>query len=155
MKLLLTLLIAFIATNLIAKNKGESMQIYIESQDIKIVYKLNDSDAASSLLNLLPLELKVEDYADMEKIFYPPKGLSITNTPLSKAKKYELAYYAPWKDVVMFYKDFTPASGLYSLGQCVNGCEYIHKLSGKIKIYKDEKWKKTIKEEILLSLVHY
>ncbi|MDH4944153.1 cyclophilin-like fold protein [Sulfurimonas sp. C5] len=112
------------------------MEITILSNDIKIVFQLNNSKAAKELYGQLPLEIKVENFSDNEKIFYPPTKLSIVDSPMANAKNGTLAYYAPWGDVVMFYKDFGNASGLYELGRCIKGCEDIKNISGTIKINK-------------------
>lgn len=128
-----TILIALFFSPLFAK--GEIMKISVESNGNTIVYELNNSGASKDLISQLPLEIKVENYSHDEKIYYPPNKLSTTNTPLaSNAVAGTLAYYAPWGDVVMFYKDFGSASGLYELGDVVSGKEHIKNMSGTIVI---------------------
>jgi hypothetical protein len=100
------------------------------------VFELNTSPAARDLYAQLPLSIKVEDYSDNEKIFYPPKKLSTADTPKANAKTGTLAYYAPWGDVVMFYRDFGSAGGLYELGHAIAGSEHIPEMSGTIQIEK-------------------
>ena len=46
-----------------------------------MAYALNDSLAAASLLEQLPLTIGVEDYSTNEKIFYPPRGLDTADAP--------------------------------------------------------------------------
>ncbi len=118
---------------------GESaMTIIVQTGPTKIVYQLNDSTAAQALVAQLPLDVTVEDYAGLEKIFYPPQKLNTSNTPLARHNKLgTLAYYAPWGDVVMFYGNFGSASGLYELGQAVSGQEDLSTLSGTIRIEKE------------------
>lgn len=111
-------------------------KISVKSSKYTVTYQLNDSRAAKELYAQLPLTLKVENYSDSEKIFYPPKELKTNGTPKSKGRKGSLSYYAPWGDVVMFYETAGSASGLYELGMVVSGEEYISKLSGKITISK-------------------
>lgn len=111
-------------------------KISVKSSKYTVTYQLNDSRAAKELYAQLPLTLKVENYSDSEKIFYPPKELKTNGTPKSKGRKGSLSYYAPWGDVVMFYETAGSASGLYELGMVVSGEEYISKLSGKISISK-------------------
>ena len=132
MKLSIYILSFFMMIPLFA-NKEYNMKISVNSNETTIVFELNNSDASKDLISQLPLSIEVEDYASMEKIFYPEK-LSTSNTPMSNAKKGTLAYYAPWGDVVMFYKDFRSASGLYELGVCIENCDDIKKLDGNIKI---------------------
>ena len=84
----------------------------------------------------MPLNIEVKDYSDNEKIFYPPKKLNTADTPVANARAGTLAYYAPWGDVVMFFKDFGSASGLYELGNAVSGNENIQGISGTLQIEK-------------------
>ncbi|RXJ78930.1 hypothetical protein CRV03_00575 [Arcobacter sp. F155] len=112
------------------------MKISVVSNGNTTVFELNNSQASKDLYSQLPLTIAVENFGDNEKIFYPPTKLSVNNTPKANAKNGTLAYYAPWADVVMFYKDFGSASGLYELGECTSGLEYISKMSGTIKIDK-------------------
>ena len=78
--------------------------------------------------------MEVEDYSTNEKIFYPPQELDVSDAPQAGGAVGTLAYYAPWGDIVMFYDDASPASGLYILGQAVSGSEYIAEMSGLIEI---------------------
>ena len=112
------------------------MQINIQVNDNTIVFKLNDSQASKELYEQLPLTITVENYGNNEKIFYPPKKLHTTGTPLANARFGTLAYYAPWGDVVMFFDRFGSASGLYELGNVISGGEYIKNMSGTIHIKK-------------------
>lgn len=81
------------------------------------------------------LEIEVEDYGGKEKIYYPPKKLNTSTTPLVKSvHPSTLACYAPWDDVVMFYAGFGSASGLYELGEALKGAESIRSLSGTLRI---------------------
>lgn len=50
-------------------------QIVVKSDQYSVAYQLNNSQAAKELYAQLPLTLKVENYSDNEKIFYPPKEL--------------------------------------------------------------------------------
>lgn len=118
-----------------SKKKGKAMQITVNANGTKIVYELNDSQAAKDLYAQLPLDIEVEDYGSIEKIYYPPRKLGTGNTPLVKsASPGTLAYYAPWGDVVMFYGSFGSASGLYELGRAVEGTDHISSLSGTVRI---------------------
>lgn len=131
----LILILSFILINMpLFADKERTMKISVNSNSTTIIFELNDSRASKELLSQLPLSIKVEDYASNEKIFYPLKKLSTSNMPLANAKKGTLAYYEPWGNVVMFYKDFGSASGLYELGGCIDGCNLIDDLNGLINI---------------------
>lgn len=114
------------------------MKIRVEANGQTTVFELNDSPAAKELYAQLPLSIAVEDYGGLEKIFYPPQKLSTTATPLvAEAQAGTLAYYAPWGDVVMFYKTFGSAAGLYQLGEAVSGAEHIPRMSGSLRLTRE------------------
>ncbi len=114
------------------------MRIRVISNGNTTVFELNNSQASQELYAQLPLSIKVENFGNNEKIFYLAYKLSTNNTPVANAKNGTLAYYAPWGNVVMFYKDFGKASGLYELGEVVLGIEHIKNLFGTIEIQKDK-----------------
>lgn len=105
---------------------GKQMHIMVD--DHEIVFELNDNAAAESLYGQLPFQAEVSDYSDDEKILYPPESIETSDTPLADAKAGTLAYFAPWGDVVMFYKEFGSYNGLYELGQVISGGEYIESI---------------------------
>lgn len=112
----------------------ESTQIAVTCGDLQVVYALNDSPAAQSLLSQLPLTVAVEDFSTNEKVFYPPQELDTANTPLAEGGAGTLAYYAPWGDVVLFYDSFSANGSLYGLGEAVSGAENIGQMSGAITV---------------------
>lgn len=128
----IAIILAF--SNLYGSN---DMKIYVKANNNTVVFKLNNSTASKELYSQLPLKIKVENYSTNEKIFYPPNKLSTSNTPMANAKNGTLAYYAPWGNVVMFYKDFGTGSGLFELGSVESGKEDIPNLFGTIEITKD------------------
>ena len=116
------------------ENDMESTQIAVTCGDLQVVYELNDSPAAQSLLSQLPLTVEVEDFSTNEKVFYPPQELDTTDTPLAVGGAGTLAYYAPWGDVVLFYASFSANGSLYELGEAVSGVENIGQMSGTITV---------------------
>lgn len=98
------------------------------------VFELNGSAAAAALLAQMPLEIEVDNFSNNEKIFYPPKSLTLENTPLAAGGAGTLAYYAPWGNAVMFYGSYRPNSELYALGRAVRGAEQIKSMSGMLTI---------------------
>lgn len=118
------------------KKDETKMKIKVTANGESTVFELNGSQAANELYGQLPMSLKVDDYAGKEKIFYPSNKLGVDSTPLADAQVGTLAYYAPWGDVVMFYKGFGCASGLYELGNAVEGSENIKSMSGTLEIVK-------------------
>lgn len=79
---------------------------------------LNDSPAARDLASLLPLTVKLEDFHGTERIGYPPRKLTTDGAPPpSAAKAGDLAYYAPWGNLALFYHDGpAPSADLLILG---------------------------------------
>jgi len=115
--------------------KNAVMQILVKSNGQTVTFELNNSRAAIDLVAQLPLDIAVENYGGIEKIFYPPKKLDTVDTPLAgNVTAGLLAYYAPWGNVVMFFDDFRPADGLYELGRVVDGGAGIANLSGTIRV---------------------
>lgn len=116
------------------ENDMESTQIAVTCGDTQVVYELNDSPAAQSLLSQLPLTVEVENFSTNEKVFYPPQELDTSDTPLAEGGAGTLAYYAPWGDVVLFYDSFSANGSLYELGEAVSGAEDIGQMSGTITV---------------------
>lgn len=119
-------------------DEDTALQIRVKTDSESIIFALNDSSAARSLYDQLPLTLPVEDYSTNEKIFYPPEELDVSDAPPAEGPAGTLAYYEPWGDVVMFYSPCGNASGLYKLGEVVSGTEQIENLSGEIQVEKVE-----------------
>ena len=104
----------------------------------RVVFELNDSNAADDLWSQLPLEAEVGNFSNNEKIFYPENELDTANTPLAEGGAGTLAYYRPWGNIVMFYGPFNPNGSLYGLGKAVEGEELISTLTGTLRIEKAE-----------------
>lgn len=87
---------------------------------------LDDSAAARDFLALLPLTMTLEDYHATEKIAYLPSKLSTQGAPAGITPQVgDLAYYAPWGNVALFYRDFGYSPGLIRLGRFDSGVEAI------------------------------
>lgn len=66
---------------------------------------------------MLPLDLKISDFASAEKIAYLPNKLDITAVPEgTDARAGDLSYYSPWGNLALFYKNAPYARGLIRLG---------------------------------------
>lgn len=74
----------------------QARKISVRRGGSEVIYELNDSTAANSLYEQLPMTISVENYSTNEKIFYPAQRLDTTGTPLAKGGAGTLAYYAPW-----------------------------------------------------------
>ena len=110
------------------------MKMKIKADKSEVVYELNDSQAAKELYGQLPLDLNVENFGSIEKIFYPPQPLDTNNSPLAQSGAGTLAYYEPWGDIVFFYGDYNENPSLFELGQAVSGGDLVSGMSGTITI---------------------
>lgn len=117
--------------------EGDNMKIRVATDDLEVIFVLNDTSAAKSLYEQLPLTIDVENYSNNEKIFYPDK-LDCTNVIEDACRLGTLAYFSPWGDVVMFYGSQSKYPGLYILGDALEGADNISSLTGKIEITKIE-----------------
>jgi len=88
--------ICCLAQDLNASESNPIMKISVTANGKTTVFKLNNSPASKDFYAQLPLTITVENYSNNEKIFYPPKKLGTTGTPLADAQPGTLAYYAPW-----------------------------------------------------------
>ena len=79
---------------------------------------LEDSAAARTFRALLPLTLNLTDYNGNEKIGDLPKRLPIEGEPAGiDPEPGDVAYYAPWGNLAIFYRDFGYSRGLIRLGK--------------------------------------
>ncbi|RQR21284.1 hypothetical protein DIE23_38415 [Burkholderia sp. Bp9143] len=89
-----------------------------------ITVTLDDSTASRDFASLLPLTLQLDDYASTEKIGDLPKRLSTQGAPAGfKPSAGDVAYYSPWGNLAIFYRDYSYATGLVRLGKLDSGVE--------------------------------
>lgn len=116
---------------------GQTMKIEIEiaNSKQKMTACLADNQTARDFYNQLPLTMKLEDYADSEKIGRDiPTPLSIADSPKGYAgKKGDITYYAPWGNLAIFYTDSHVgyANGLVYFGKIERGLETLSKVNGE------------------------
>lgn len=105
----------------------DAMRISVSDGLNEAVFELVETKAAKSLYAKLPFTVKVENYSDNEKIFYPPSKVETGASEIESAcPAGTLALFSPWSNVVMFYGPAPKYPGLYVLGKAVSG-------EGKIK----------------------
>ncbi len=87
---------------------------------------LNDSKTSRDFISLFPLELTLEDYAGTEKIDNLPRRLSTEGAPDGSTPSVgDIAFYAPWGNLAVFYKDFRYSTGLIIFGKMDSGIEQL------------------------------
>lgn len=114
-----------------AEHKGNNMyQIQIKLDDAAITARLDDSPTVRDFIARLPMTVKLEDYAATEKITYLPDKLTTEGAPdgIDPAVG-DIAYYAPWGNIAIYYKDFGYSPGLIKLGEITSGVAHL-KFSG-------------------------
>lgn len=95
---------------------------------------LDDNPTSRDFLSLLPLTLKLEDYAGTEKIADLPRKLSEEGVPSGFDPDVgDITYYAPWGNLALFYRDFGYASGLIKLGH-LDEVEGVFNVPGAITV---------------------
>mgnify|MGYP007107589777 CR=1 FL=1 len=104
-----------------------------EKQTMKIQLTINGKTTTATLISsptvrafvaLLPMTLTMEDYASTEKIAYLPSKLSTQDAPSGIDPDVgDIAYYAPWGNLAIFYRDFGYSTGLIRLGRVDAGVE--------------------------------
>ncbi|MFE7113369.1 cyclophilin-like fold protein [Streptomyces sp. NPDC057575] len=97
------------------KNNAMDLRVTLAGQPVDAT--LNDSPAARDLASLLPLTLDLEDFHDTERIGHPPRALTTDGAPApDPARAGDIAYFAPWGSLALFYQDGPPAADLLVLG---------------------------------------
>ncbi|MFD4259081.1 cyclophilin-like fold protein [Streptomyces sp. NPDC058534] len=82
---------------------------------------LNDSATARDFAGLLPLTLDLDDFQEIERVADLPRRPTTDGAPESSDPNAgDLAFYAPWGNLALFYRDGHPSPGLVILGHLTN-----------------------------------
>jgi hypothetical protein len=101
-----------------SSEKTSTVKIRIQLGEKTLTATLNDNATSKDFVSLLPLRLTLKNYAATEKIADLPKRLSTEGAPAgSDPDVGDIAYYAPWGNLAIFYKDFGYSNGLIILGK--------------------------------------
>lgn len=118
-------------------SSDSDMRIRVSDGTHTVVFALNETSAAQSLYDMLPLSVEVNNYGNNEKIFYPPTTITFGDDCIEgDCPAGTLALFSPWGNVVMYYGAASRYSGLYILGTAIEGAEAIGSLSGTITVEK-------------------
>jgi hypothetical protein len=100
------------------------MKINLRFQDRTLTGTLCDTPTARDFAAMLPLSLTLEDYNRTEKISDLPKKLTRDGAPVGADPSHgDVAYYAPWGNLAVFYTDFGYWDGLILLGKLDGGAD--------------------------------
>ena len=98
------------------------MKIRMDVDGTRITATLDDNATAKDFASLLPLTLSLDDYNGTEKISDLPKKLTTRGAADGvEPAAGDIAYYAPWGNLAIFYKDFEYSRGLVKLGAIESG----------------------------------
>jgi hypothetical protein len=85
---------------------------------------LADNPVSRELVERLPQTFKVDDYNGIEKTGKIARRLGTDGVPAGYAPKAgDIVYYAPWGNLVFFYKDLRYYDGLIYLGHMEGSLE--------------------------------
>lgn len=112
------------------KSTMEGARIKLTINENEVYVNLNNSKSSNDLLSLLPLTLELEDFNSTEKIAYLPRKITTDDAPDGYTPEaLDFAYYAPWGNISIFYKDFRYSDSLIKLGEIESGIEHLENIS--------------------------
>lgn len=97
--------------------KSLPMTLRITIADTILTARLEAGQAARDFAAQLPLTLELSDYHQTEKIAQLPRKLNLRGEPDGYTPRTgDIAFYAPWGNIALFYQDFGYSKGLVKLG---------------------------------------
>lgn len=111
------------------------MEITLSFNDTELNATLVDSETTREFVSLLPLELTLSDFRETEKISDLPRRLPTAGAPEGHDPEVgDIAYYAPWGNLAIFYRDFDYSPGLVRLGRIDSGIEALAGSGGELTV---------------------
>lgn len=115
--------------------ESDPVRVRITAGSSTMVAQLDDNPTARDFAALLPLRLPLRDHAATEKVATLPRKLSLEGAPAgADADAYDLAYYAPLGNFVIYYRDPPHYPGLVRIGRIHTGAETVRSASGTVTI---------------------
>ena len=122
----------------IIKNEvNEKMKVLMKVNGKNYNVELLKTKAAKDFYNMLPLKMKLTDYARAEKVSDLGKkfNLDISDSPKSSAgKPGDISLYAPWGNIAIFYNNGPYASGLVKLGHILEGGKWLEEYKNDFEV---------------------
>lgn len=110
----------------LASQELTNMRIRMTFDGRTMTATLYDNPSARDFFSMLPLDLKIEDFSNNEKIAHLPRKLTEEGSgSFGNERPYDLCYYMPWGNLAMFYDDYRHP-GLIRLGRFDEGYEALH-----------------------------
>lgn len=124
-------------------NEGDA---FMQNVKVKLTFNnevaivnMYDNPTGRDFLSQLPLTITLEDYAGTEKISYLSKKLSTEEAPSgSDPSVGDFAYYAPWGNLAIYYKDFGYSNGLITLGKIESGLENLETMKDNFTVHVEK-----------------
>ena len=121
-----------------ARQEGEGLRVRLTFAGGEVIVLLDDHPASREFYAWLPLRLTLEDYNATEKIGYLPEKLKTTGSPTScDPEAGTFAYYAPWGNLAIFYRDFRHSDGLVPLGRIRSGLPHLADMPDGVSVYME------------------
>jgi hypothetical protein len=120
-----------IAQNTVEANERSTMKIHIKVGKEVLTATMLNTETSRDFISMLPLTLRMKDYSGTEKISDLPRKVSTKNAPSGYDPSVgDIAYYSPWGNLAIFYKDFDYSKGLIKLGSIDGGIEKLPSMQG-------------------------
>lgn len=114
---------------------GETMDIQILVDGEALPATLEDNPTSRDFASLFPLTVTMRDYNSTEKIGDPPRRLSTEGAPDGfDPSAGDIALYAPWGNLVLYYRDFVWSRGAILLGRITSGVDKLAAMSGSFDV---------------------
>ena len=116
-----------------AETQAKKIKMLFSGEQAVVV--LDAHPAVQDLLSMLPMTVTFEDYNGMEKIGYLQRKLQTEGSPSSCDPSVgTFAYYAPWGNLSVFYRDFRHSEGLVPLGRIESGMNSLARMQGDFSV---------------------
>ena len=97
------------------------MRIKVMVNGSELTGTLGEGAAARDFAALLPLTVELSDFHGRERVADLPRPLDLTGEPPgTTAQPGDIAHYAPWDNLALFYCNQPHADGLVLLGRLDN-----------------------------------
>jgi hypothetical protein len=119
------------------RNQPESGDLHISLTVGSTAHRatLRDTPAGRDFAALLPLSLTLRDFAGTEKISDLPSRLSTAEAPAGAAADGgDIAFYAPWGNLAIFYRPSGYAQGLIVFGRLETGMDHLAAATGDVPV---------------------
>lgn len=104
--------------------ENKNIKIKISLWDKELIAEMENNATAKDFISLLPLTIDFQDYNAVEKVFDLPRKLNMLWAPAGiDPELWDIAYYSPWGNVALYYKDFSYSNGLVLLGRIASWIE--------------------------------